>query len=77
MVPPADQSARLLYLQGEVARLRLEHEELVERERVFRNFKYIAAADALRVKVDKTFGEFSKAQRNLATFISRRQRGLS
>lgn len=76
MAPAADLDPRLLLLQGKVATLRTEHKDLVERERVLRAQRLTASADALKVRVGRTFAEFEEASKQLASHISRKQRGL-
>lgn len=75
MAPAADVDHRLLLLQGKVATLRTEHQDLVERERVLRATKQTASADAMKVRVSRTFAEFEAASKTLAAYISKRQRG--
>ena len=76
MSPAADTDAKLLVLQGKVATLRTEHEDLVGRERLLRSTRHTASADAMRDRVGRTFAEFQQASRNLANYISRKQRGI-
>lgn len=74
MAPAADQSARLLFLQGKVAALRVEHEGLVERLRILRAAKHTASAVHMKAKADRVFSEFQAASKELADFLSRRAR---
>jgi hypothetical protein len=76
MAPLADQDSLLLFLQGQVATLRCQHESLVERERLLRANKYTASADALKEMKEKVFKELEAAKKKLAAHISRKQRGF-
>lgn len=76
MAPPADKDMFLLFLQGHVSKLRVEHEDLVSRESLYRKLRYTASADAMKVKVAVAFREFQSASRRLASYMSRKQRGF-
>ena len=76
VAPAADTNARLLFLQGEVARLRAVHEDLTDRERVLRALKLVASADHMKARSARAFQEFRQASERLAAYISRRQRGF-
>lgn len=77
MAPPADQDGFLLFLQGRVAAKRVEHEDLVEREALYRKFGYTASADVIKARVGVAFRELQDASRKLAGYLSKKQRGLS
>lgn len=76
MSPAANLDEKLLALQLKVSQARLLHEDICSRERTCRNMKLFASADALQEKADRAFDDLSVAKLNLATYTSKRQRGM-
>lgn len=77
MSPPlADQDPRLLFLQGEVARWRVLHEDLWERAVLMERTRHFASAQALFLRAERAGNELKGARRDLAAYISKRQKGM-
>lgn len=77
MSPPlADQDSRLLFLQGEVVRWRVLHEDLWERAVLMEKTRHFASAQVLFRRAGIAHNELQGARRALAAYISKRQRGM-
>lgn len=74
MAPAADLDERLLALQAKVAQRRVVHEDLVQRRDLCQRMHYEASARALDDKVGRAFHDLQRASRELAAYISQRQR---
>lgn len=76
MAPAADLDERLIALQAAVAEARIHHQDLCERRDVCKRMKYHASAQSLDLKAQRAFNELRKKSEALATYISKKARGI-
>lgn len=77
MAPAADTDDRLLALQAEVAGARSRHADLERRASLMECNRLFASAQTLRIKRDKAAQDLRRASERLASYVSRKQRGLT